>query len=242
MEGHVGQGSPLPPGSIPTSFHTGPTRGSKGPDFVKPWDLELVCNRSSSILGNTVLSSKIICSVCTYLSRMGWETTDLIKSHHGLFSCSLPSKAVFTLFKRVYLKRKKEEEEEEEGEDVDKEDKEEDGGKRRHNVTAITCGVKTKNISHLVFYRKSLPTSAVEYWQSQILCKNLSVPGLSIDIHRYPCPSISTDHRYPCRECGLSFQHPGIQTVQGFLQRQAQHGSHGRAGGCPDTALRLMST
>ena len=58
---------------------------------------------------------------------------------------------------------KKEEEEGEEEEKEDKEDKEEDGGKRRHNVTEIACGMKTKNIYHLVFYRKSFPTSPLKH-------------------------------------------------------------------------------
>lgn len=62
--------------------------------------------------------------------------------------------------KRVYLKREKEEEE---GEDEEKEDKKADGGKRGHNVTEIACDMKTKNIYHLVSYRKSWPTSALKY-------------------------------------------------------------------------------
>lgn len=138
-----------------------------------------------------MLPLKIICSLCTYPSRRGWETTDLIKSHRGLFLCSLPLKLCLIFLKGLL---KKEEEEGWEGEEEEKEDKKEDGGKRRHNVTEIACGIKTKNIYHLVFSRKSLPTSALEYEQDQILCKSLGVPGLSIKRPPITMPRMLTQH------------------------------------------------
>ena len=47
--------------------------------------------------------------------------------------------------------------------EVEEEEKEEGNGVRRHNVVERARGMKTKNIYHLVFCRKSLPTSAPQY-------------------------------------------------------------------------------
>lgn len=55
-------------------------------------------------------------------------------------------------------------EKKEEGDDGEEEEEEEEEvGKRRHNMTAIACGMETENIYHLLFDRKSVPTSAPEY-------------------------------------------------------------------------------
>lgn len=118
------------------------------------------------------------------------------------------SKTVFNFFLKGLLK--KEEEEGWEGEEEEKEDKKEDGGKRRHNVTEIACGIKTKNIYHLVFSRKSLPTLALEYEQAQILCKSLGVPGLSIKRPPITMPRMLTQHTTTAFSIQVSKQHRAL--------------------------------